>query len=83
MSAESGLSVVFNRSRLQPTCKFSARQFYCRVIVFMIHTYARGLFLNFRYLSTARKHSANVIQSLHDAFLGQPFMPLACVTPPA
>ena len=30
------------------------------------------------YLSTVRKHSANVIQSLHDAFLGQPFMPVVC-----
>jgi transposase len=29
------------------------------------------------YLSTVRKHGANVIQSIHDAFLGQPFMPLA------
>jgi transposase len=30
------------------------------------------------YLSTVRKHGANIIQSIHDAFLGQPFMPLAC-----
>jgi len=30
------------------------------------------------YLSTVRKHGANVIQSIHDAFLGQPFVPLAC-----
>jgi transposase len=29
------------------------------------------------YLSTVRKHGANVIQSIHDAFLGQPFIPLA------
>jgi transposase len=29
------------------------------------------------YLSTARKHGANVIQSIHQAFLGQPFMPCA------
>lgn len=28
------------------------------------------------YLSTVRKHGANVLQSIHDAFLGQPFMPL-------
>jgi hypothetical protein len=28
------------------------------------------------YLSTVRKHGAHVIQSLHDAFLGQPFMPV-------
>jgi transposase len=29
------------------------------------------------YISTVRKHGCNVIQSIHDAFLGQPFMPLA------
>jgi transposase len=27
------------------------------------------------YISTVRKHGCNVIQSIHDAFLGQPFMP--------
>jgi len=27
------------------------------------------------YISTARKQGQNVLQSLHDAFLGQPFMP--------
>jgi hypothetical protein len=36
MSAESGLSAVFKRSRLQPTCKFLARQFYCREIVLIM-----------------------------------------------
>jgi transposase len=30
------------------------------------------------YLSTVRKHGCNAIQALHDAFLGQPFMPPAC-----
>ena len=30
------------------------------------------------YLSTVHKHGANVLQSIHDAFLGQPFMPVAC-----
>lgn len=30
------------------------------------------------YLSTVRKHGSNIIQSIHDACLGQPFMPLAC-----
>lgn len=29
------------------------------------------------YLSTVRKHGANIIQSIHDAFHGQPFMPCA------
>ena len=29
------------------------------------------------YISTARKQSLNVIQSIYDAFSGQPFMPLA------
>jgi transposase len=29
------------------------------------------------YLSTVRKHGCNAIQALHDAFLGQPFMPPA------
>jgi transposase len=28
------------------------------------------------YVSTVRKHGCNVIQSIHDAFLSQPFMPL-------
>ena len=28
------------------------------------------------YISTVRKHGCNVILSIHDAFLGQPFMPL-------
>jgi acyl-CoA synthetase (AMP-forming)/AMP-acid ligase II len=30
------------------------------------------------YLSTVRKHGENLLQSIHDAFLGQPFMPVAC-----
>jgi transposase len=28
------------------------------------------------YISTARKHRRNVITAIHDAFLGQPFIPL-------
>lgn len=28
------------------------------------------------YISTARKHRCNVIAAIHDAFLGQPFLPL-------
>jgi transposase len=31
------------------------------------------------YISTARKQSYNVIAAIHDAFLGQPFMPVVCV----
>jgi transposase len=30
------------------------------------------------YISTVRKHGSNVIAAIHDAFLGQPFMPVAC-----
>jgi len=34
------------------------------------------------YLSTVRKQGGNVIHALHDAFLGQPFMPVACADLP-
>jgi transposase len=30
------------------------------------------------YISTVRKHGSNVIAAIHDAFLGQPFMPVVC-----
>ncbi len=29
------------------------------------------------YISTVRKHGCNVIHAIHDAFVGQPFMPFA------
>jgi transposase len=34
------------------------------------------------YLSTARKQGHNVIMAIHDAFLGQPFMPATCAAQP-
>jgi len=34
------------------------------------------------YISTVRKHSNNVITAIHDAFLGQPFMPATCAAMP-
>ena len=34
------------------------------------------------YISTVRKHGRNVIHAIHDAFIGQPFMPLAFEGPP-
>jgi transposase len=34
------------------------------------------------YISTARKHGNKVIAAIHDAFLGQPFMPITCACLP-